>query len=100
MISESPEPPAMRKICSDNRDHLSAHSLKPPALPGDTYYKLKLLTIWGPELFRFRGFRKSKTDMICKVVIKDDITIYELAYLWSNIGGLGSPSTGVYITKD
>jgi hypothetical protein len=62
--------------------------------------KLKLLTIWGPELFRFRGFRKSKTDMICKVVIKDDITIYELAYLWSNIGGLGSPSTGVYITAD
>jgi hypothetical protein len=62
--------------------------------------KLKLLTIWGPELFRFRGFRKSKTDMICKVVIKDDITIYELAYLWSNIGGLGSPSTGVYITED
>jgi hypothetical protein len=62
--------------------------------------KLKLLTIWGPELFRFRGFRKSKTDMICKVVIKDDITIYELAYPWSNIGGLGSPSTGVYITED
>ena len=38
--------------------------------------------------------------MVCKVVIKYDITIYELAYLWSNIGGLGSPSTGVYITED
>ena len=45
--------------------------------------KLKLLTIWGPELFRFRGFRKSKTEMICKVVIKDDITIYELGPVFS-----------------
>ena len=58
---------------------------------------MKLLTIWGPELLKSR---KVKTELICKVVIKDDITIYELAYLWSNIGGLGSPSTGVYITED
>ena len=62
--------------------------------------KLKLVTIWAPELFRFKAFRKSKTEMICKVAVKDDITIYELAYLWSNIGGLGAPSTGVYISED
>jgi hypothetical protein len=59
--------------------------------------KLKLLTFWAPELYRSR---KAKIERVCKVVIKDDITIYELAYLWSNIGGLGSPSTGVYMTED
>ncbi len=58
---------------------------------------LKLLTIWGAGLLKSR---KVKTEMVCKVVIKDDITIYELAYLWSNIAGLGSPSTGVYISED
>ena len=59
--------------------------------------KLKLLTVWAPELLKSRSV---KTEVICKVVIKDDITVYELAYLWSNIGGLGSPSTGVYITEE